>query len=193
MSGKLDVLGRFCRNGFTVRICQLQEHIFQTERLQPHFRHGKAVLRQLQADIRAAVGVGRACNANLYAAVRAVRKRERAFTEQRRERATDAVLCAGDRDGQHAGALRALFQIFRRIVGDQFAVAENEDLAAYCAHFREDMAGQEHRVRLSERTDQFADLDDLLGVQTDGRLVENDDRRIARKNGGKADALAVSL
>ena len=45
----------------------------------------------------------------------------------------------------------------------------------------------------SQSADEVPDFDDLFGVQSDGRLVENDDRRISHQRAGDAHALTVAL
>ena len=55
------------------------------------------------------------------------------------------------------------------------------------------MGRKNDRVLFAEALDQLADLDDLLGVKADRRLVENDHRRIAQQRLRKADALAIAL
>ena len=54
--------------------------------------------------------------------------------------------------------------------------------------------GAEHdRVRAGELLDELARLDDLLGVEARGRLVENQNLRIVKNRLRKPDALPVSL
>ena len=55
------------------------------------------------------------------------------------------------------------------------------------------MGGENDGVIAAEVTDQVADLDDLLGVKTDRRLVENDDLGVADERLRDADSLAVAL
>ena len=55
------------------------------------------------------------------------------------------------------------------------------------------MRGENDGVILAKRTDQVTDLDDLLGVKADGRLVKNDDGGIAHQSLCDTHALAVAL
>ena len=55
------------------------------------------------------------------------------------------------------------------------------------------MGGENDGVILAQRADQVADLDDLLGVETYRRLVEDDDLGRADESAGDAHALAVAL
>ena len=55
------------------------------------------------------------------------------------------------------------------------------------------MGGENDGVILAQGADQIADLNDLLGVKTHGRLVEDDDLGRAHERSRDAHALAVAL
>ena len=61
-----------------------------------------------------------------------------------------------------------------RIDGDDFPFVDDHHAVARHAHFRQDVRRKNDRVISRETLDQMAYLDDLLGVETDGRLIEND-------------------
>ena len=54
------------------------------------------------------------------------------------------------------------------------------------------MRGQNDGVVAAERSDQVTDLDDLLGVQTDGRFVEDDNLGVADECLCDTDTLTAS-
>ena len=112
---------------------------------------------------------------------------------QRAQRAANSVLVALKLHVDFLLARKQARQLFRRAVGDQPAVRNNHHRIAHRAHLGEDMAGQDDRVLLPQHADQIADLDDLLGVKADGRLVEDDDFRIPDKRLRNAHALAIAL
>ena len=53
------------------------------------------------------------------------------------------------------------------------------------------MAGKNHRVLLAQLTDQGAHFNDLLRVQSDGRLVQNDHLRVTQHRLRKTDPLPI--
>ena len=57
----------------------------------------------------------------------------------------------------------------------------------------QDVGRQDHRVLAGQRLDERADLGDLLGVEPDGRLVEDQHVRVGDQRLGQAHALAVAL
>ena len=61
------------------------------------------------------------------------------------------------------------------------------------ADFGENVAGKNNRLVFSELSDQIADLNDLFGIKSDRRLVQNNDIGISQKRLGNSDTLAVSL
>ena len=81
----------------------------------------------------------------------------------------------------------------RRAVGHKAAVVDDDHALADRLHLRQDVGGKNDRVALAEALDQVADLDDLLRVEADGRLVQNQDGRVAEQRLRDADALLVAL
>ena len=55
------------------------------------------------------------------------------------------------------------------------------------------MRAENDRVVLAERADEVADFDDLIGVEADGRLVENQNVRVAEQGLRDAYPLAIAL
>ncbi len=84
-------------------------------------------------------------------------------------------------------------QVVGAVVGDELAVGDDDDLVADLLHLGEDVAGEDDRVLFAELADQVADLNDLLGVQTHRRLVQDDDGREPQNGLGQAHPLAVAL
>src|SRR5690348_900649 len=95
-----------------------------------------------------------------------------------------------DADAEAAFELRR--EILRGVHGGDFTFVDDDDAIARHAHFGQDVRGQDNRVIAREAFDQVAHFDDLLGIEADGRLVENDDVRIVHERLGDADALLVA-
>ena len=77
--------------------------------------------------------------------------------------------------------------------GDKLALADDDDLLADCLHFGEDVGAQDDGVFAGEALDQLARFDDLLRVESGGRLVENQDVGIVNDGLREADALPVAF
>ena len=75
---------------------------------------------------------------------------------------------------------------------DDVAVLDHDDRVAGRLDLREDMGGQEDGAVRRDLLDQFADLDDLVGVQSVGRLVEDDEFRLVDDGLRDADPLLVT-
>ena len=78
-------------------------------------------------------------------------------------------------------------------VGHNAAVVDHQNPLAHRLDFRQDVGGENHRVVSPQVLDEGADLDDLLGVQAHGGLVQNEHRGIADECLGNAHALLVAL
>ena len=61
------------------------------------------------------------------------------------------------------------------------ALIDHDDPRADRLHLGQDVGGKDDGVLLPQLLDQPADLDDLLGVEADGRLVQDHDRRRAQQ------------
>ena len=79
------------------------------------------------------------------------------------------------------------------VLREHSALVDDDDLLAEEAHLREDVAGEQDRALPLETADQVSDLGHLLGVETDRRLVEDQDLGISEERLCEADALAVAL
>ena len=76
-------------------------------------------------------------------------------------------------------------------LGDQPARLEDDDVVAGRFDFGQAVgAEQRRRAALGQRADEVADLDRALGVESVGRLVEDDDRGVADQGQGDPDPLA---
>ena len=62
-----------------------------------------------------------------------------------------------------------------------------------CTDFRQNMGAEDHRVLLPQPFDQIPDLNDLLGIQSHCRLIQDDDLRITQKRLGKTGSLPIPL
>ena len=59
--------------------------------------------------------------------------------------------------------------------------------------FRQDMGAEDHGVILAKLADQITDLDDLFRIQAYGRLIQNDDLRVAKDRLCQSDSLPVTF
>ena len=78
-------------------------------------------------------------------------------------------------------------------VGHKAAVVDDDHAFADRLHLGQNVRGENDRVAFAEALDQVADLDNLLRVKADGRLVQNEDGRVAEQRLRDADALLVAL
>ena len=78
-------------------------------------------------------------------------------------------------------------------VGHHPAVVDDDDPLAHGLHFRQDVGAQNHRVVAAQVLDQGADLNDLLGVQAHGGLVQDQHRGVADERLGNAHTLLIAL
>src|SRR5258708_10197412 len=100
---------------------------------------------------------------------------------------------ATDGQGDAFGALEATVEVLRSVLGHHAAIGDDDDARTGRGHLGQDVGAQDDRVLAAERLDQIAGLDNLLGIETAGRLVQNEHRRIAEHRLGEADALAQAF
>jgi len=62
-------------------------------------------------------------------------------------------------------------QSVRGVLGDNAPATDDDDPLADRGGFRENVSAQDYGMRSCQAFDQFPDLDDLLGVESDGRLI----------------------
>jgi hypothetical protein len=72
-------------------------------------------------------------------------------------------------------------------------VVEDDDAVAHRAYFLHNMRGEDDRAVLSKVSNEAAYLDELVGVKTCGRLIKDEQLRVAEKCLRKAYALAVTF
>ena len=77
--------------------------------------------------------------------------------------------------------------------GDHPAFMEDEDAVADGIDFGKEVGGEEDGVARGEGLDEGADLAHLVGIESDGGFVEDEDIGIVDEGLGEADALAVAL
>jgi len=82
-------------------------------------------------------------------------------------------------------------QIAHGIRGHQLALVDNDDTFAGLFDFRQDVGAQNNGVVAGEALDQVARLVDLLGIESGGRLVQNEHFGIVNDGLCQADPLAV--
>ena len=73
------------------------------------------------------------------------------------------------------------------------ALGDDEDGLAHRLDLGEDVAAEDDGVLLAQGLDQGADLDDLLGVQAHGGLIQDHHLRVPQQSLGDAHPLAVAL
>ena len=72
------------------------------------------------------------------------------------------------------------------MVDDDHAVAHDADLV-------QDVRGKQDRALAAQVADQIADVDDLIGIEPDGRLVEDEQRRLRDQRLRQSHPLAETL
>ena len=72
-------------------------------------------------------------------------------------------------------------------------MVDDDHAVAHRLRLGEDVRAEDDRVLFAKLTDQAAHFDDLLRVKSDGRLVEDDERRVADQRRRDAHALLVAF
>ena len=98
-----------------------------------------------------------------------------------------------DAHRQADGFADAVGKVGQRILRDDLPLVDDDHAVAHVRHFMQDVGGEHHGVVLAQAGDQLADLDDLLGIKADGRLVHDDDLGVAHQRLRHAHALLVAL
>ncbi len=100
----------------------------------------------------------------------------------------------GARADRHEGAvLQARLQVLHGPLRDDAAARDDDDPLADLLDPGDDVGGEEDRPVPPELLDEVPDLAHLVGIEADGRLVEDEDLGIVGEDVGEADALAVAL
>ncbi len=89
-------------------------------------------------------------------------------------------------------ALELRREILRRIDGGNFAFVDDDHAIAGHADFRQDVSGKNDGVRAGQALDEVADFDNLLGIEADGRLVQNNYGGIMDQRLGQPNTLLVA-
>jgi hypothetical protein len=84
-------------------------------------------------------------------------------------------------------------ELGRRVDGDDAALVDDGDPVAEHLHLRQDVGGEQDGRRAAQRLDELAGLPDLVGVEPDGRLIEDEDRRLRDEAVGQRHPLPVPL
>ena len=84
---------------------------------------------------------------------------------------------------QTAVAGEYLTDVLSLFVSNDLTLVNDNDSVTNCLYLGKDVSRQNNGMILTQCFDQITDLDDLLRVQTDSRLVENNDLRIAYLKG----------
>ena len=84
-------------------------------------------------------------------------------------------------------------QVVRRVHRDHPSVVDDDDALAGLRDLGQDVGAQDDGVIARQAADQVAGLDDLLGVEAGGRLVQDQDVGVVDERLGQPDALPVAL
>ena len=91
------------------------------------------------------------------------------------------------------GALEAGGQVVGRVHRHDASLVDDDDALARLRDFRQDVRAEDDRVIPGQAPDEIARLDNLLGIETGGRLVENQHLGIVDERLREPHALAVPL
>ena len=84
-------------------------------------------------------------------------------------------------------------EILRSVEGLDAALVDDDHARAKRLDLRQDVRGEKNGVVAAEIANEVADESDLVRIETDGRLVENEEVGLVHHGIGKADALAVAF
>ena len=79
------------------------------------------------------------------------------------------------------------------ILEDDLAGPDNHHFFAHLSHLWQNVGREHDGMRAGQFFDQGANLDDLLRVESDGRLVQDQHRRIVNNRLGQPDPLPKAL
>ena len=105
----------------------------------------------------------------------------------------DIVQRSRNFDKSQFSALQLVYQIFRGIHRDDPAPINNDDAAASLLHFRENVRGKNNGVVPRPFLNELTYFMDLVGIQSNGGLVQYQNRRIVQQRLGETDPLFVTL
>ncbi len=89
--------------------------------------------------------------------------------------------------------MHASVERVRAVLGDDLAAMDDDHPVTDYAHLVEDVGGEQDRALAAQISDEIADVDHLIGVQADGRLVENQQSRLGDQCLRDPDTLAITL
>ena len=90
-------------------------------------------------------------------------------------------------------AVHGVDDVFGTFVCDDLSLVYDDDAVAYRLNLGQNVRRKNDGMILAEVLDEVAYLNDLLRVETDGRLVENKHLRVADERLRNADTLTVAL
>jgi len=91
------------------------------------------------------------------------------------------------------GDARTFAQLGGRTRCDDPTLVDDQDARAGHLHFAKNVTGEQDRMPLGQSLDKFPDFTDLSRVETDGRLIQDQDIRLIHQGIRQSDALTVSL
>ena len=84
-------------------------------------------------------------------------------------------------------------QLFLACISDDMPLMQDNDAVAHRLNLRQNMGGQQHRPGFGKLTDQLADFDNLRRVQSNRRLIQNQQLRVAHQRLRQSHPLTVAL
>ena len=94
---------------------------------------------------------------------------------------------------EHELAVEGLLEVLDSVDSAYVALVDDDYTVTDLADLAEDMRTEDNRVILLEIADYLSYLDDLIGIETNGRFVENEKLRVADECLSKAHTLLVTL
>lgn len=98
-----------------------------------------------------------------------------------------------DFEGDATGAAHGVDEVFGGVGGFDFPFVDNDDFVAGHFDFAEDVGGEEDGVLVTELLDESTDGPDLVGIESVGGFVEDEEVGLVDEGIGEANALAVSF
>lgn len=174
-------------------MCQLKEHILKadlcgSERSYRAVRLGERG-EQFAVDIHAVLRVYAYLRVSSLVRLRAAVK----HTAYRPDNTHELLSGSVSLKQQPRLTPGAFEQLIKRAVCREVPAAENDEPVAGSGDLRKDMGAKNDSVLFPEGRDELAQFNDLLRIKADGRLVQNQQRRVANECLRKSDALAVAL
>ncbi|MPM68221.1 hypothetical protein SDC9_115152 [bioreactor metagenome] len=172
----------------------MQENILQRKLPAVGMQQRQVRLCQRKEHVRAEVRAGLALHEHILRAKLALgHGLDRAHLWNTAKRRFNLLERAFYADDQAVVRLNILHEAVRRVVRNDAALVDDDDARTDRLNFRKDVRRNDHSAVMSAVLDELANLDDLRGIKTNRRLIENQYLRAANERLGKPHALAIAL